>query len=485
MSPIILHEKRKCECSSEIQLFRTQPSDPELKTICDALILKNNTLKQIMCITCLQMNRKNSESPRITRTKVKDTFIKGLPKGNEKGKYLVLDVPEKNFRILYVEINEKKILEVKSRDYQVPKKLLCGDVIALFDYFTECLELFLKKENLLESEYDLAFCFLKHLHCTSLTCATVKRWSKDFVCPGLLGNNVVQYLAEAIERKGLNIKVCLITDEATGALMSRAFKYSNCKIGVVNDDYCSLSFLEKTEIKTEPKINNPNCYEEGLLTIEEKVLDIDIGSFGDDGCLDCIQTYCDRVIDKQSTNQGKFIFEKMVSHKYLGEIVRIALVHLIDACMLFRGKMCDLLRIKGCFPTYHLYEIEGEEPGIFDKLREILEFKYGIKYVCDHDCNNVKYICEIISFRSAHLLAAGIAAVLNKIYDGSRIIISIDGDIYKYHPHYHNYLKEKLKELVDEGIKFDLVSANDRRGVGVAIAAAVVRQLQESEEKEN
>lgn len=76
----------------------------------------------------------------------------------------------------------------------------------------------------------------------------------------------------------------------------------------------------------------------------------------------------------------------------------------------------------------------------------------GIKHATDQDLTNIRYICECMSRRAAHLVAAGIASLLNKM-DDPNVAVGIDGSVYRYHPHFHNVLTEKIAQLVNKHIK--------------------------------
>lgn len=68
------------------------------------------------------------------------------------------------------------------------------------------------------------------------------------------------------------------------------------------------------------------------------------------------------------------------------------------------------------------------------------------------DCANVRYICECVSKRSAHLVSAGLAALLNKMGEKT-VTIGVDGSVYRFHPFFHKLMVEKVKQLVDPEIK--------------------------------
>lgn len=68
------------------------------------------------------------------------------------------------------------------------------------------------------------------------------------------------------------------------------------------------------------------------------------------------------------------------------------------------------------------------------------------------DCANVRYICECVSRRSAHLVSAGLAVLLNKM-DEKSVTIGVDGSVYRFHPYFHKLMVEKTKQLANPDIK--------------------------------
>lgn len=55
------------------------------------------------------------------------------------------------------------------------------------------------------------------------------------------------------------------------------------------------------------------------------------------------------------------------------------------------------------------------------------------------DCDIVRRACESVSTRAAHMCAAGLAGVINRMResrseDAMRITVGVDGSVYKLHP---------------------------------------------------
>lgn len=108
---------------------------------------------------------------------------------------------------------------------------------------------------------------------------------------------------------------------------------------------------------------------------------------------------------------------------YMGELVRLALVRFTKAGLLFGGNGSELLNTRGQFFTKFVSEIESDKPGSFTYCREVLE-ELGLGNATDQDCANVRYICECVSSRAAHLVSAGIAALINRMEEPSVTVSS-------------------------------------------------------------
>lgn len=49
-------------------------------------------------------------------------------------------------------------------------------------------------------------------------------------------------------------------------------------------------------------------------------------------------------------------------------------------------------------------------------------------------------------------MSAGVATLLNKM-DEKKVTVGIDGSVYRFHPHFHDLMTEKIAELVKAGIE--------------------------------
>lgn len=135
----------------------------------------------------------------------------------------------------------------------------------------------------------------------------------------------------------------------------------------------------------------------------------------------------------------------------MGELARLAIERFTKEGLLFGGKGSDLLFTRGRFYTKYVSEIESDPIGTYTSCKEVLE-ELGIKHATEQDCVNVRFVCECISRRAAHLVSAAIATLLNKM-DDPHVTVGIDGSVYRYHPHFHNLMMEKIGQLTKPSIK--------------------------------
>lgn len=125
---------------------------------------------------------------------------------------------------------------MQSKIYAIPNHIMTGTGVALFDHIAECLANFMKVGNCkiclsrnmqfyisycssnviiyLKQEHDvyeerlaLGFTFSFPLKQLGLTKGILQRWTKGFSCSGVVGEDVVQGLKDAIARRGVSLFV--------------------------------------------------------------------------------------------------------------------------------------------------------------------------------------------------------------------------------------------------------------------------------------
>ncbi|XP_011254733.1 hexokinase type 2 isoform X2 [Camponotus floridanus] len=441
--------------------------DQSIRDACKDLVLSDDQLQLVMQKLTDEINAGLSRTTHDDSVvKCFTTYVQDLPNGTENGNFLALDLGGTNFRVLLITLEGQKS-DMKSKIYAIPQSLMLGTGTQLFDHIAQCLALFIKDLNLQNEILPLGFTFSFPLKQYGLTKGNLVRWTKGFNCSGVIGENVVALLEEAISRrKDVKIDVCAILNDTTGTLMSCAFKNQNCRIGLIVGTGFNACYVEKTK-NAECAI--PGNYDKNKAHM---LINTEWGAFGERGVLDFIITEFDRAIDENSINPTKQLFEKMISGMYMGELARLVLEKLVNAGLLFGGKCPSDLRKRGKFFTKYVSEIENDPKGRYTNCREILA-ELGLRNVSDQDCENVRYVCSVVSRRAAHLVSAGIATLLNKMSEDN-VTVGIDGSVYRFHPHFHDLMTAKISEL--QPYKFDLMLSHDGSGRGAALVAAVASQ---------
>lgn len=436
----------------------------EIKDICKDLVLSDDQLRKVMERLDNELNRGlNKATHKDAIVKCFTTYVQDLPNGTEKGNFLALDLGGTNFRVLLITL-EGMNFDMKSKIYAIPQSLMLGTGTQLFDHIAQCLALFVKDLNLQDQLLPLGFTFSFPLTQEGLTKGYLVRWTKGFNCSGVVGEDVVALLEAAINRRNdVKIDVCAILNDTTGTLMSCAWKNRNCRIGLIVGTGSNACYVEK--------VKNVQCAIPGNYVPEKPhmLINTEWGAFGEGGVLDFVVTEFDQAIDDQSINKEKQLFEKMISGMYMGELTRLVLEKCVDAGLLFGGKSAPDLKKRGKFFTKYVSEIENDPKGKYTNCREVLA-ELGIRNVSDQDCENIRYVCSVVSRRAAHLASAGIATLLNRMAE-DHVTVGIDGSVYRFHPHFHDLMTEKISQL--QSHKFDLMLSEDGSGRGAALVAAV------------
>ncbi|XP_069702988.1 hexokinase type 2-like [Periplaneta americana] len=435
-----------------------------VKQICEQLIITEDKAKELMKKFLHDINRGlGAKTHKNSVVKCFITYVQDLPTGKEKGKFLALDLGGTNFRVLCVTLDEGNF-KMDSTIFVIPQEIMTGTAKMLFDHIAQCLATFAKDKGLVNEVLPLGFTFSFPLIQQGLTKGILERWTKGFKVSGVIGKDVVQLLEEAIARRGdVKIKICAVLNDTTGTLMSCAWKDQNTKIGLIIGTGTNVCYVEKVE--------NAELFE-GDKSKQYVIINTESGAFGDDGSLKFIRTEFDNEVDKHSINAGKQLQEKMISGMYLGELVRLMLLKLAKEKVIFGGNITDKLKKWQVFTTKFVSDIDSDPKGTYTNVKRIMEQEFGYSDLSKEDLEAVRYVNEHWVRRAAHMVSASMATLVNKINEKT-ITIAIDGSLYRFHPHFHDWMMEYMTPLVNPGIKFDLMLSEDGSGRGAALVAAV------------
>ncbi|KAI9485145.1 hypothetical protein BDB00DRAFT_773595 [Zychaea mexicana] len=404
------------------------------------------------------------------------TFVSGRPTGEEKGRYLALDLGGTFLRVCEVDLCGNKEFKIHQQKYKVPIPLKEGDFRDLCDFIADCVDAFISSlsdstsENGEIDEYQLGFTFSFPCFQTGLNRGVLKQWTKGYSCTNAVHNDVVEMLQQAFLRKQVPVNIAAIVNDTVGTLMALAYSIPETAIGVILGTGTNACYYEK--------LKGIKKWDGGETLSDEMVINTEWGAFDCERiCLP--MTIHDNKLDRESHHPRQQIFEKMISGMYLGEISRNVIVHLVDRQILFRGYSSNDLNKPYCFDTAYMSSIEMDSTPDLQETRHILEDVLSVPSTTLMDRQLVKKICQVVGRRAARLSACGLAAVLKQSsLVSAGCTIGIDGSLFEHYPGFESNMMQALKDMFGPYIvyKVKLSLARDGSGLGAAIIAMLAHK---------
>ncbi|KAI1793011.1 hypothetical protein LXA43DRAFT_1004244 [Ganoderma leucocontextum] len=483
------------------------------------------------------------------------TFVTGVPDGTETGTFLALDLGGTNLRVCEIELLGNKEFVLRQQKYKVSEQLKTGEATALFDYLADSVDAFLtafasavpfsssssEPDNPFasptlpeEPAVPLGLTFSFPVEQTALNKGKILTWTKGFAAKNAVGNDVVQLLQDAFDRKHLHVKCVALVNDTVGALLSRAYTSGGCILGSIFGTGTNGAFVERVEnIK---KLGDSEARKKGGYM----VVNTEWGAFNNTRTVLPTTPY-DNKVDRQSINPRLQAFEKFISGMYLGEITRNILLSLVDAApkpLLFNGRSSDVLNTHYGLDTAVMSEVEevwesgrvfaapvgsaepaqsqlngspsvkketttpelldwqdarsvdvdqlsADDIARLERIRGIIIQRLSLESedVSLRDAAIVRWAASLVANRAAKLSACAVAAVLVQTgraklgggfaTDEEKIGVGVDGSLIQHYPNFNTRLRYSLGELVGEEVekKVEIGLAKDGSGVGAALCA--------------
>ncbi|XP_009640592.1 hexokinase-4-like, partial [Egretta garzetta] len=167
----------------------------------------------------------------------------------------------------------------------------------LFDYISECISDFLDKHQMKHKKLPLGFTFSFPVRHEDIDKGILLNWTKGFKASGAEGNNVVGLLRDAIKRRGdFEMDVVAMVNDTVATMISCYYEDHRCEVGMI--------------------------------------------------------------VGKTAPSRRDGGYEKIIGGKYMGEIVRLVLLKLVDENLLFNGEASEKLKTRGTFETRFVSQIE-------------------------------------------------------------------------------------------------------------------------------
>ncbi len=447
----------------------------------------------------------------------------GRPVGDEKGRFVALDLGGTNVRATVVEVGPRGAIDVLAHD-SVRLTSTTGSAADLFNPIAEFIG------GVLEAgvDYNLGFIFAFPVVQLGIRSGLLSKWTKEFAFEGVEGREVVSLLEEAISAKSgrfpslRRLTVSAMTNDTVGVLAAGAFFDDRCDMGLIVGTGTNMAVaLPATGSGDTPTGSAGILPAQGLGgaasdmpaatgsagilparglggaasdmpaatgsagilpawaagsgvpgRTNEMLINMECGNF--DG-VRAIQTPLDRRLDAESGSEGQLI-EKMIAGRYLGELVRLSVAEESER----RTAYETWLRDGSAFKTPYAFTTELMSDVVSDESPDLLATsmlltRLGIAETTRADRRRLKDACAAAARRSAHLVALKIAATATFIDPDldEEHIVAADGGVIQGCPGYQSEVGSGLHDILGpKATRIRIAYIRDGSALGAAIIAA-------------
>ena len=384
------------------------------------------------------------------------------PSGAESGRFVTLDLGGTNVRATVVEIAGGALNVLKHDSFRLATA--SGSASDLFDPIARFLGEVLEDDR----EYSLGFIFAFPMNQTGVRSGSLSKWTKELNFDGVEGKDVVALLERAVADAAdtfpvlRRLTVGALANDTVGVLAAGAYLDPRCDMGLIVGTGTNMAVAMPAELTGRPG---------------EMVINMECGNF--DG-VRSIQTPYDRRLDAESDTDGQLI-EKMVSGRYLGEIVRLTLSDLESRGEGFEGWLdsSSVFRTPYAFTTEHLSDIAFDDSQDLTATSMLLR-SLGVSDSTLEDRRRLREICAAVARRSACIVASTIAATATYVdpnLDNDHIV-AVDGSVIRGYPGYQAEVQRGLRDILGpRADRIRLIYLRDGSGLGAAVMAAVAEGI--------
>ncbi|CAK7217360.1 glucokinase [Sporothrix bragantina] len=453
------------------------------------------------------------------------TYVTAVPNGTEKGLYLAVDLGGTNLRVCSVRLNGDNSFNLTYSKAAIPKALMVAKTSReLFQFIAQNIETFIKTHHYDHYEHHirrretmsnpegyrdeailrLGFTFSFPVRQVGINKGYLIRWTKGFDIPDAIGKDVCALLQDEINLLHLPVKVAALVNDTVGTLMARSYTSpgkTGALLGAIFGTGTNGAYIEKlSSIKKELE----GVYDDST---GEMVINTEWGSF--DNQLNVLPTTTfDVKLDLESVNPGIQMFEKRVSGMFLGEILRVVLVSLLQdkSVQLFHDDNSshnDWKSTTTIAPESGIFKKWGLDSAIMSvaaldntpdlgTLRQELDSQLDVYSPSMEDAQAFKAIACAIGRRAARLSAVAVGGIVlqsgkltDPAYADQPIDVGVDGSLVEHYPHFRTMMHDALKAI--DGIgeagaeRIRIGIAKDGSGVGAALIALVAQRMEEKQ----
>ncbi len=362
---------------------------------------------------------------------------------------IVIDAGGTNLRVAVVFFDENNRGHIEDfSSYPMPGSQSEVSADAFFDRFAQYIQPVLDKSN------KIGFCFSYPAEISPDMDGRLLKWTKEMKAPEVIGRYIGRGLLDALGSAGAGKSVVILNDTVATLLAGKAAdnKRYGSYVGFILGTGTNIAYLEKNRNILKADHADPSG---------SQIINVESGGFSKAPRHDI-----DLLLDRESEEPGGNQFEKMISGRYLPQIVLMTLKKGVEEGLfdpLFGQWINNLDRL---IPEHMNALVDNSGDGIPNLVN-----------VSDSDARFIRTTAEAVVGRAAKFAAINIsAAVIKAVAESSElpVCINIDGSTY----YKAAGLREKTEKYLDEilsvrRIPYTLVHVDRAPMIGAAIAGLV------------
>ncbi|KAF7440128.1 hexokinase A [Pleurotus ostreatus] len=409
------------------------------------------------------------------------TFVFGWPTGKETGDFIAVDLGGTNLRVCLVTLQGDGKFEITQSKYRLTEEQKQDDGQKLFDFCAECLRTFIdtnssEPDGVLTPGEILPLGFTFSYPCTQerIDHGVLIRWTKGFGSPNTEGRDVAAMFNESIEKYQLPVKLTALINDTTGTLIASHYVNPRTKIACIFGTGCNAAYME--HVRDSDKIKSM-----GITDDVDMAINCEWGAFDSFVHEHLPRTKYDIIVDESSNKPAEQSFEKLISGRYLGEILRLVICELVDEGVLFLGQNTYKIEKPYVIDTAFLSLMESDPTDELLMIIGIFNHFFALETTLA-ERQFFRALAKLIGRRAARLSACGIAAIVSKMgYLDEGCSVGADGSLYNKYPGFADRIHEGLQDIFGEkGRNIVTHHAEDGSGVGSAIIAAMTKIRKEA-----
>jgi len=385
-----------------------------------------------------------------------------LPRGDECGDFLALDVGGSTLRIALIRLTGKsrlgcdglQIRRIREFPIDEPIRRLKGQ--AFFDWMAERIGDMLSEYNhmngTVNARLSMGLAWSFPVEQTSPRTGKLLAMGKGFMAThGVEGKDLSELIMHSCNRKGLNVEMRAIVNDGAATLMSQAYRDPTTRMSLILGTGTNAGvYLPVRALGSDKFGERPNSWYEAA---DHVLVNTELSMIGKHSLP---VTRWDDILNAQHPLPDFQPLEYLVTGRYLGEIVRLIMIEAIETAVMFGGQLPERLHEQYALDSRILAAFESDSTANMDKARLAFLSAHPLRRPPRlSDLEHVREITRLVSRRAAAYLATALHALWKvrteseglQPGEATHVTVACNGTIVEKYPGYRELCQQRLDEL--------------------------------------